>query len=101
MSQMNDNKENKDRENNKENDDENDDRSKMLSIIGDWMIRYRKMCPNKSDKKHVSRFLLFAKSCFEEKSTSYVCYKNIFNYSNWENDWMPLASSFYLTYTLW
>lgn len=78
-----------------------EDVSKRTDIIGDWLILYRKLYPTKSCRQHLHQFLRAAKLYFINKITSYKAYENFFDkYPEWDQ-WMPFASSFYLTYTFW
>jgi len=79
---------------------EEEDKSKIINIIGGWLISYRKFYTKESDRKHVNKFLSRSKYFFEERLDSPVDYKYLFDKYSWE-EWSPLVSSFYLTYTLW
>lgn len=80
---------------------------KQIEIIAEWLKRYRKMCPGKTQRKHVHEFLRVSKLYFEENNeklfSASVLSKDEENkeLSNWDIDWQPLVSSFYLTYTIW
>ena len=75
---------------------------KQIEIIAEWLKRYRKMCPGKTQRKHVYEFLRVSKLYFEENNeklfSDSLPSKEL---SNWDIDWQPLVSSFYLTYTIW
>lgn len=87
----------------------------MLSIVGGWLKDYRRLYPCKSYRKNLKDFVVVSKMFFDKKIISYYesqesqesqeWYEsdiNIFNkYSNWESQWLPFVSSYYLTYTLW
>lgn len=62
-----------------------------LKEIADWLKTYRKMYPEKSKRKHLHEFLRISKIYFEKE-------KEI---SDWELEWKCVASSLYLTYTIW
>lgn len=78
-----------------------------IEIIAGWLKRYRKMYPEKTQRKHVHEFVRVSKLYFEEliKSDSSDALHREGEENkkllNWETEWLPLVSSFYLTYTIW